>query len=164
MKNSIKNKKAPEEMVGFALIIIIVAVILVIFLGISLSKNQKDTVESYEVESFIQAFIQHTSDCRNNLEYLSVQKLISGCAENEMCLDGRSECDVLKNISEKIAGKSWEFGEDRPIKGYELRIISNNQEMVSLDKGEKTKNYKGSSHEFVKSGSSISVEFKAYYK
>ena len=65
----IKRKKAQEEMVGFALIIILVAVILLIFLGFSLRDQEKETIESYEVESFIQSFLQYTSDCRDNLEF-----------------------------------------------------------------------------------------------
>ena len=65
-------KRAQEEMVGFALIVIIVSVILVIFLGFSLRDQGKENVESYEVESFIQSFLQYTSECRDNFNFLSV--------------------------------------------------------------------------------------------
>ena len=119
-------KKAQEEMVGFALIIIIVAVILLIFLGFALRGQEKETVESYEVESFIQSFLHYTSDCRDNLEFLSVQKLISGCSNNVRCLDGRSTCEVLEPILKGIVEESWSTGADKPIKGYELRINSGN--------------------------------------
>ena len=74
-----KNKYGQEEMVGFALIMIIVAIILLIFLSFSLGKSEKETVESYEVESFIQSMSQYTTDCRDNLEYVSIQKLIFDC-------------------------------------------------------------------------------------
>lgn len=51
-----KKKKAQEEIVGFALIIIIVAVILLFFLNFYLRSGEKESVESYEVNSFILAF------------------------------------------------------------------------------------------------------------
>ncbi len=47
------QKKAQEELVGFALIIIIVAVILLFLIVFSLRSNEKEAVESYEVNSFI---------------------------------------------------------------------------------------------------------------
>ena len=48
----LKRNKAQEEMVGFALIIVIVAVILIILLGIYLRKPKDQAIESYE-ESII---------------------------------------------------------------------------------------------------------------
>ena len=137
-------KKAQEEMVGFALIIIVVAVILLIFLGFALRGQEKEAVESYEVESFIQSFLHYTSDCRDNLEFLSVQKLISGCSNNLRCLDGRSTCDVLEPILKGIVEESWSIGAERPIKGYELKINSFGEEILKLKEGNITSNSKGS--------------------
>jgi len=57
------NKKAQEEMVGFALIIIVVAVILLVFLSIGLRKDGREDVESYEVASFIQSLLQYHTSC-----------------------------------------------------------------------------------------------------
>jgi len=160
----IRKNKAQEEMVGFALIIIIVAVILLIFLGFFLRKPQKDIVESYEVESFIQAFLQYTTDCKYNLEYLSIQKLIFKCNEKETCLDGRETCDVLNSTLEGIVEESWEVEGDRPVKGYELRIILNEEEeLLLLKKGNITRDYKGAMQDFSKGGDSIEVLFTAYY-
>ncbi|MBU4116158.1 MAG: hypothetical protein KKG94_00235, partial [Nanoarchaeota archaeon] len=76
-------KRSQEEIVGFALIIIIVAVILLIFLGFYLRAPQKEIIESYEIESFIQSFLQYTSDCESNLEFLPVKNLIFACYENQ---------------------------------------------------------------------------------
>lgn len=155
-----KKRCGQEEMVGFALIIIIVAVILLIFLGFFLRKPQKDIVESYEVESFIQAFLQYTTDCRYNLEYLSVQKLIFKCNEGEICLDGRETCDILNSTLEGIVEESWEVEGDRPIKGYELRIILDEEELLILKKGNVTRNYKGSVQYLAKE---LDIYFTAYY-
>ncbi|MCW8966113.1 MAG: hypothetical protein OQK82_05445, partial [Candidatus Pacearchaeota archaeon] len=126
-KLTIKNqKRGQEEMVGFGLIIIIVAVILLVFLSIALSGRDNETVKSYEVESFIQAYLQHTSDCRksDNLEYLSVQSLIFSCDSGTSCLDGRKACDALNETTSKVLDEYWRYGENRPIKGRILDILS----------------------------------------
>ena len=163
----IKNKKAQEEMVGFALIIIVVAVIILIFLGFSLRSPEKETVESYEVESFIQSFLQYTTECRNNIEALSIQKLIFVCNDNpsNQCLDVKNSCSVLNTELENMLKESWKVGENRPVKGYELNIISDSriEPLVSITEGEITGNSKGSIQEFFKGGSLIEITFKAYY-
>ena len=155
-----KSKKEQEEMVWFALIIIVVAVILLIFLGFALRGQEKETVESYEVESFIQSFLHYTSDCRDNLEFLSVQKLISGCSNNVKCLDGRLTCEVLEPILKGIVEESWLTGEERPVKGYELKINSAGGDILELKEGNITVNSKGSV-QFLPNN--IEIFFTAYY-
>jgi len=158
-----KGKKAQEEMLGFALIMIIVAVILLVFLGFSLKSPQKEMVESYEVESFIQAFLQYTSDCEKTYQsnYLSVQKLILECDKGETCLDGDA-CEVLNSTLKEIVEASWKWktGEDRPVKAYELTINSDTEEILSFKEGNITRNYKGSLQILP---NSIEILFTAYY-
>jgi len=161
----IKNKRAQEEMVGFALIIMVVAVIFLVFLGISLRTPEKEGVESYEVESFIQAFLQYDTDCVETYEtnYLSIRKLIFSCVSEESCLDERNSCDVLESVLEEIAEESWQVEGDRPVKGYELKILLNGEEISSFQEGNMTNNYKGAVQDFFKSGNSIEIFFTAYY-
>jgi len=158
-----RNSRAQEEIVGFALIIIIVAVILLVFLGFYLSSPDKDTVKSYEAESFIASSLQYTTECRDNFGALSVQDLIFDCYEEEKCLDGTDTCEVLNSSLKAILEQSWNIGENTPIKGYNLRIISEEKEILLLNKGEKTGNSKGSTQEFVKRGNSFQVFFTIYY-
>lgn len=160
------KKRAQEQMVGFALIIIIVAVILLVFLGFSLRNSQKENVESYEVKSFIQAFLQYTTDCRdsNDLEYLSIKKLIFDCNSGKECLDNRDTCEVLNSTLTEIIEESWKIEGDRPVKGYKLDITQNEVEVIlSLEEGNITKNYKSSMQDFSKSGNSFEIIFTAYY-
>ena len=98
------KKKGQEEMLGFALIIIIVAVILLVFLGFSLRGSQKQGVESYEADSFMQAFLQYTTDCAENYEtdYLDIQDLVFECDDGNTCLDGRDACEVLELESKMV--------------------------------------------------------------
>ena len=165
ISSAIQNKSGQEEIVGFALIIIIVAVILLIFLGFSLRSSQKEIVESYEVDSFIWAFLQYTTTCRDasDLEYLSIQKLIFDCNDGEMCLDKRDTCNVLNSTLKDIVKESWKVEGDRPVKGYELKIIINEVERLLLEEGNITKNYKGSMQDFSKGGKDCEIYFKAYY-
>lgn len=167
-----KRNKAQEEMVGFALIMIIVVVILMIFLGLSLKNKNKAIVESYEAESFINAILDYTTDCRDssNLEYLSIKKLIFECYNNEKCLDNRQTCDVLRTTLSEIVQESWiidtteSIGErhvESPIKGYLVNITANNEEFLSIEQGTKTSSSKGSMQDLGKNR--ISMQFSVYY-
>ena len=158
-----KKKKAQEEIVGFALIIIIVAVILLFFLNFYIRSGEKEGVESYEADSFIQAFLHYTTDCEDYLEYSSVQDLIFECNNGAFCLDDREACDVLNSTLKNIVDKTWRVGEDEPVKGYELNITINQQEVLSFIEGNITRNYKGAKQDFTRSGDSIEILFRAYY-
>ena len=158
-----KKKLGQEEIVGFALIIIIVSVILLVFLSFSLRNSKKMEIQSYEVEGFIQAFLQHTSDCDDGLKFLSVQKLIFSCDNNDVCMSGKSACKTMNSTLREISENSWKVGEDTPIKGYQLRIISDEMEILLLNEGNVTQNYKGAVQDFVKRGRNYQVSFKVYY-
>ena len=158
------RKKAQEEMVGFALIIIIVAVILLVFIGFSLRGTTRDTVESYEVESFIQSFLQYTTDCRDKTnDILTIRELILECNDLEKCSDERDTCVVLNSVLGGIVNESWKVGEDRPVKGYELNITSQYQNILLLEEGNITTNSKGASQGFVKGGEKIFITFEVNY-
>ena len=157
------NKKAQEEMIGFALIIIIVAVILLVFLGFSLREEQKESVESYEVESFIQSFLQYTTDCRDNIEYLTIQKLIFDCDEEKRCIDKRNTCQVLNSTLKEIIENGWKIGGGSAVRGYKLAILKEDSEMLLIQKGNQTKNYKSAVQDFSKSEKLFRIQFTAYY-
>lgn len=154
-----KSKKAQEEMVGFALIMIVVAVVILIFLAFSLRDSETDIVESYEVESFIQSTLQYTTECRDNLNALTIQNLIFKCENGELCKDGTDTCQVLISELEEITEKSWPVGEDRPVKGYLLEINVGDNGLISLNKGNMTSNLKGSTQLFPRE---LYITFKAY--
>lgn len=156
-----KSKNAQEEMVGFALIVILVAVILLIFISFSIRKDAKEPVESYEVESFLQVLLQYTTSCRDNLEFVSVQKLIIKCQNKEKCLDGKSSCEVLKETLELAIDEGWKTGEEQTTKGYAMNITQNGKEIISLKNGNLTRNYKGAIQPIGRE--SIDILFTSYY-
>jgi hypothetical protein len=154
-------KKAQEEMVGFALIIIVVAVIILVFLGFPLKSTNNTETQSYEVESFLQAVLQYTTDCEDYTGYLSIQKLVIKCDRNQTCLDERNSCDALNSTLDQLTKESWKIEGDRPIKGYSLNITSNEEEILSISKGNVTRNSKMATQDFT-SGKSILLTFTAY--
>ena len=164
MKERSKFKRGQEEMVGFGLIIIIVALILLFLLWFSNSRSSKSSVESYEVESFVKAFLQYTTECENRRDgFLEVQDLIFECVDNEVCLDGRNSCEVLNATLGNIVDNSFKVSMDSPVKGYWLEINRENQGLVKIEEGNKTGNSKGAGEDFSKRGESIEILFSAYY-
>ena len=158
MKN--KNKKAQEEMIGFALILIIVSVIILIFITISLRKTNQE-VESYEVDSFIQALAQYTTNCSITYypDYLDVKDLIKQCSNGKTCLNGENTCDVLNITLSNLINNSWQVGENRPNKGYFFNSTYDGLEVFSLKQGNMTLNNKGASQIFQE----LEIYFKVYF-
>lgn len=154
------DKKAQEEMVGFALIIIIVSVIFLAFLGLSLSDREKDSVESYEVESFVQSFLQYSSDCKKGNKNLEISDLIKECSNDQICSDGKEACKILEETLEGISEAGWNPSQENPVKGYELKINSLDENIINITKGNFTANSKGAI-QFLENN--VEITFKAYY-
>jgi len=159
----LSERKAQEEMVGFALIMIIVAVIVLIFLSLSLRNQEEEIVENYEVDSFIQSFLMYTSDCADGYQprYRTIEKLIIDCNKHETCLDKRNTCEVLDSTLGGIVNEAWKVEGDRPVKGYIPQITSGNLVILNLSNGNTTNNYKNSLQKLGKDD--IEIIFSAYY-
>ena len=157
------RKRGQEEMVGFVVIVVIVSVVLLVLLGFLLRSPDKSAVESYEVESFIQASLQYTSECENQIEFLSIQDLIVACERGEKCLDERDSCEILNESLKGIIGKTWNVGEGSAVKGYKFTIRIEEEEKWVLKEGNETGNYKGAFQDFAKRGNSYEVSLDVYY-
>ncbi|MFA4952952.1 MAG: hypothetical protein WC584_01910 [Candidatus Pacearchaeota archaeon] len=154
-----KRTKGQEEMIGFALIIVIVAVILLIFLGFSLNKQPKENLQSNEVESFLNAILSYTTECRDerNFEFLPIRKLIIDCSQGLSCYDGSNTCETLENDLKKISEKSWDLTR---YNGYEMKILSQDETLIPIiSQGNLTGNSKG----YLEEVNNIVVLFKVYY-
>ena len=162
------KKLGQEEMVGFALIMVLVAVIFLIFLGFSLRNPSSESVESYEVSSFLQGVVQYTTDCEIlGRGYRPIQNLIFDCqsvAGGKTCEDGRESCVVLEETLENLVESSWNAGEDFPVKRYELKIYIEDVEepIIVVEKGDATGNYKGDNY-IIPSGQNAEIDFIVYY-
>jgi len=148
-----KSKRSQEEMVGFAVIIVIVAVIILVFLGFALQKNDnKEIIESYEIESFIQAMMQVTIDY--NYQKISIRELIKEC---DFYGDG---CEELKSELEKVLEQSWSIQEASKIKGYFLKIYTPDKEILNITKGNESNTYKGYSQKLTED---VIIVFQVFY-
>ncbi len=158
-----KNKKAQEELIGFVVIIVIVSVVLLVLLGFLLRSPEKSAVQSYEVESFIQASLQYTSECENQVEFLSLQDLIVACDREERCLDERNSCEILNETINNIIENAWNVNEQSAVRGYKMTIKVGGEEKFVFEKGSETSNYKGAFQDFAKRSSNYEVSLNVYY-
>lgn len=157
------SKRGQEEMVGFALIIIFVSVIILVFLGFFLNNRSSQNVESYETESFIISSLQYSTECQDYYGYLSVNDLIFMCNSDTSCRDGKNSCSVLNSTLNGILNQSWKVGGGSPVQGYELNITSNTKDVLLVFEGNRTRNSEGTLQPFSKSGASVSVVFNLFY-
>jgi len=164
--HKISRNKAQEEIVGFAVIMVIVAIILVIILGFTLRKpsSAKTTFQtSYQAESFTQTLLQYTTDCTSGQEYLNMQDIIISCNNNEQCDDGRTSCSVLEAVLRKIIDKSWNVGTDSSVKGYDIKISTAENAIIDLNEGNKTASSRGAVQDFSRSGTDYEMTFQLYF-
>jgi hypothetical protein len=157
-----RNRSGQEEMVGFAVIIVIVSVILLVLIGFMIKSPDTGAVESYEVESFIQSSLQYTSDCESQTGFLSIQEMIIACEAEEKCLDERDSCKVLNSTLNDLITKSWNVGEKSAVKGYKLKVIVDKQEKLVLQEGNETANSKGAFQDFARRSRSYEVSLNIY--
>lgn len=156
------NKRAQEEMVGFALIAIIVSVGILILLSFLIRSPTKGNTESYQIDSFIQSALQYTSDCENEIQFLNLQSLVISCNNGDSCLDGRNSCDVLNSTLTGIVENSWNAGNQSAIKGYGLKISIDGQDKLAVNKGNTTSDYTGGFQDFARSGHDYEVSLTIY--
>jgi hypothetical protein len=123
------NKKAQEEMIGFAMIIVVVAVIFVVFLVIFLRGNSQERTDSKEVAMFLDSALELTTDCSPySPNYYNVEQLIQKCASSsaDVCPEGAAKnkkyCDVLQETLVEALKSGWNFGPNSPNKGATLDI------------------------------------------
>ena len=161
MKNNLfkKMKKGQEEMVGFVLIVVVVSVILLFFLGITL-QNKEAGIGSQEVKNFISSFLPYTTECKIKAKNVSIKNLVFECVDGEVCSNGENSCEVLENTLKEIVDASWNVGEENPNKGYILKILSNDREILFLKEGNLTGFYKSSPLQNYAKG--IDITFRVY--
>lgn len=157
-----KSKRGQEEIIGFALIIVFVAIIFLVFISLSLNKKSQTTVESYEAESFLQAVLDYTTSCEDYKGRIEIRDLVFDCNEEFVCLNGENSCDVLNETIGNILEKSWNIEEESLYKGYEFEIKTNEKSLICIQKGNQTKNSKGAVQDYSKNSRNAEISFNIY--
>ncbi len=138
------NNKSQEEMIGFVLIIVLVAVIALVFLAISLRKPAETQLESKDIRDFLHSSLIYTTSCKKSPEITyNLQDLIKACGNNDKCLDEKDSCSVLNDTIFNLIESSWQVGEEARYKGYDFKIFNEDSVLISLSKGNSTKTKTG---------------------
>lgn len=121
-----KNKKAQEEMVGFVLIMLIVAIIFLVFLGLYLrGASNAEIRESKEAANFLEAVSKITTECGDTPQvYYDATELITSCMVNPSdCSNGQDRCVVLEETLREAVEGNWNFNQNSPTKGYLIQVL-----------------------------------------
>lgn len=117
-----EKKRGQEEMVGFAAVVILVAIIALIILAIAIRKPaNQEAGNSNEIGQFLDAMMKVTSECalRYANDYIDIAELLRECLEkpDSLCADEIKVCDKV-NQSIKEITSAIPFGEGKPRTGY----------------------------------------------
>lgn len=153
------SKRGQEEMVGFALIVVIVIVILVVFLALFLRQDEREPVNSYKVEGFINSILQYNTGCEIGYEFADIKDLIYHCHNLRQCSDTRTSCEVLERDLEGLIESSWSVGKGR-VKGYSFNISIYDSVEHSFKAGNQTSSVWGS---FENLPRGVEISFVVYY-
>lgn len=151
------NNRAQEEAVGFVAIIVIVAIAMVFFIGLTLRDDEPTGTKSIEINQFLESADRYTTDCQISLsdKYADLGELGIECYRNAYftCFDGRLVCEVYNETIKNLINSSFAIGEGYVVKGYEFNLSymsQNNQHSVYNQRvGDCSNNYK--SEELMKS-------------
>jgi len=121
-------KKGQEELVGFVLVVVIVAIAGLILMGLFLriEDGRKET-KSADIAQFLDSAFLVTTKCHlsSPLFPSNIGELALACSsdKNELCLEGTNVCSVLNISLQDIIKSSWMVSENSVIKGYDFQIV-----------------------------------------
>lgn len=156
--NIVKSRRSQEELVGFGIIIVVVAVIALVFLSIGLRK-QPEMKNSLEVSDFLYSSFEYSIECSSQVENLD--DLILACVKGQSC-EEESSCEILRNTYKDMIEKSIRLEEESRYKAYNFKIISDNETVLFLESGNKTGSLIGS-RVHIPTRESINVSLALYY-
>jgi len=147
------NKKGQEEMVGFVVIVLIIAIIFLVVLGIVFWQKNGSEVKSVDVLQFLESTLETTTSCALEFEpaYSSVGDLLISCYSepNKECKPSKENvCKELNKTLEEILDVSWKVGGNYSLKGYEFEAIHQERsgsgtKFLEFKKGECNGSYVG---------------------
>ena len=139
-----KNKIGQNEIVGFAVIIVIVTLIGLIFLSLSIGRGGITKKTSAEVSDFLQSSMYYTTNCTTTYvpDYKNIQDLVKSCYRNENCINlDKLACQVLREEYSNIVKYSFKVSDDAKNKAYNLDIyyedlnITGREELMNFTEG-----------------------------
>ena len=121
------SNKAQEEMVGFAILVVVVAVVGLIFLAISLRSSSSNEISSLLVQQFSESFITSTSECNLGTwpSLASFATVFDSCYNNpsSKCDSGKSSCSYLNESIPQIINSVWKIAPESAFNGATYKVI-----------------------------------------
>lgn len=129
-------KRGQEELVGFVAIMILLGIVFLVFLTFSLRSPQQDIRENSDAYYFLASSMEVTSECAIgiNNRLLTVAELFPACRQDQLCVDGRTSCDVMNSTLIDLVERGFKPGPETPVQGYELTVSY--ERNASLSQGE----------------------------
>ncbi len=164
------DRRGQEEIVGFVVIIILVAVIFLVFLGILIRQGPSEgQFESVELSQFLESLMEQTSECAISYEpaFSDVGELLEKCYSGAGCISGKSACEELNSTIGEALELSWDIGADKSEKGYIFEAVyksgATREGILTFEKGECGDSFRGSLVSRPAFPGSIESSFKICY-
>jgi hypothetical protein len=144
-------RRGQEEIVGFIIIVVIVALAGVAFLGFSLMKQDTQTVtESYEVTQLLNSMMQYTTNCSIGDEGRDrmLEMTLIDCSKNnaESCISGQKICDAANESALNLLEAALLVTNESSTKGYLFNAtyesVLGSSKIIGLAKGDCNGSYK----------------------
>ncbi len=136
------DRKGQEEVVGFAVVVVLVAVVFVLFLGFS--SHEKPSVRektSQDLRNYLESIRVTTTECKlSEPLFQDFKSLITLCYQGQACTSGKKACEVLNSTTLALLSGAFSVGQDHPIKGYRFVITYSELEekqdsLITLSEG-----------------------------
>ncbi len=168
MRINIRNKRAQEEMIGFALIMVIVMIVVLIVLGFALTNNKGVEEKDFQLTSFVEASLQVTTDCKFNDEFLTLREMVHQCSQKQKCdVSNKDICTELTKNFKDIINQSFNPGTESYVRGYTLQFkkVGEIEENITppVSGGQQTKTIRTGQSDFIRGTNSYKVYLKNYY-
>ncbi|MBP9687922.1 hypothetical protein KBD68_04665 [Candidatus Woesebacteria bacterium] len=132
------RKRGQEELVGFAVVIVLVTIVVLVILGFMATQRSPSVIESTGTAAILSASLGQITTCETNLEVLSVSQTLALCSRNERCLDETPACSIANQTFTTIFTEAIPVGADFPLQGFEFKASVKNNSVISISKGSKT--------------------------
>ena len=139
------RRRGQEEIVGFVMVVVIVAIIFLILLGIFVRRGDTGTEsESRDIQLFLESVMEQTSACAVDYEpdFSDLGELIKECHEfgERACTSGKRVCEVLEEELGRALELGWNVVAESYYKGYVFNAsyVSGEieEEIIVVQKGE----------------------------
>lgn len=116
-------KRGQEEIVGFVVVVVLIAVVALVFLSFTL-RGTVETRQSASLAYFVEAMSEYTTNCSLYAapDYASVGELYRACYQHTVCDDGTDSCLILNQTLLPLVKDSLRVSNETPLKGYILTV------------------------------------------